>query len=187
MGSMNQNTITLKLCEFMETPEGWGRDHGRKVYQKLIDFVEDHPGFMIFMVSLEGTKRVDISFASETIVELARRYRGQKGFCFVDLTDQDMLENWEAAASRKKQPIMLWEGNKGRPIGIGPSRGALSAFEFAITRESVKAAEFAASTPAMSIANASTKFKQLWEQGFLLRREDIAESGGVEFSYYRIG
>ena len=49
------------------------------------------------------------------------------------------------------------------------------------------ATEFAAATPKMSIANASTKFKQLWEQGFLLRREDVAESGGVEFTYYRIG
>ena len=39
----------------------------------------------------------------------------------------------------------------------------------------------------MSIANASTKFKQLWEQGFLLRQESVADSGGVEFVYQRIG
>jgi predicted transcriptional regulator len=31
------------------------------------------------------------------------------------------------------------------------------------------------------------KFKQLWEQGFLLRRESVADSGGVEFVYQRIG
>ena len=184
---MNEMILTLTLCNFMATPEGWGRDQGRKVYQKLIDFVEANPGVMIFRVSLAGTKRVDISFASETIVELARRYRGQKGFCFVDLTDQDMLENWEAAATRKGQPIMVWEEKKGRLIGVEPSRGALSAFKFALERERTRTAEFAASIPAMSIANASTKFKQLWEQGFLLRREDVAESGGVEFTYYRIG
>lgn len=184
---MNENSVTLTLCNFMETQEGWGRDQGRKVHQKLLDFVEAKPGAMIFKVLLAGVRRVDISFASETIVELARRYRRQKGFCFVDLTDQDMLENWEAAASRKDQPIMVWEGEKGRVIGVEPSRGTLDAFKVALARESTRAAEFAASTPAMSIANASTKFKQLWEQGFLLRREDVAESGGVEFLYYRIG
>ena len=187
MYSMNENSVTLQLYDFMDTHEGWGRDQGRKVYQRLIDFVETKPGIMIFKVSLKGTTRVDISFASETVMELARRYRGKKGFCFIDLTDRDMLENWEAAAERKGQPIMVWEGKKGRVIGVDPSRGTLDAFKFALERERTRAAEFAASTPAMSIANASTKFKQLWEQGFLLRRENVAESGGVEFTYYRIG
>jgi hypothetical protein len=184
---MNENSVTIRLYDFMKTQEGWGREQGRKVYQKLIDFVEAKPGVMIFKVSLDGTKRIDISFASESVIELARRYRGKKGFCFIDLTDQDMVENWEAAASRKGQPIMVWEGKKGRVIGVEPSRGTLGAFQFALERERTRATEFAASIPKMSIANASTKFKQLWEQGFLLRREDVAESGGVEFAYYRIG
>ena len=184
---MNENSTTIQLYDFMGTQEGWGRAQGRKVYQKLIAFVEATPGVMIFKVSLDGVTRVDISFASETVIELARRYRGNKGFCLIDLTDQDMLENWEAAAARKGQPVMVWKGKKGRVIGVEPSRGSLGAFTFALKRERTRATEFAAATPKMSIANASTKFKQLWEQGFLLRREDVAESGGVEFTYYRIG
>jgi hypothetical protein len=32
------------------------------------------------MSKLEGIQRVDISFASETIIELARRFRVPKGF-----------------------------------------------------------------------------------------------------------
>ena len=39
----------------------------------------------------------------------------------------------------------------------------------------------------MTIANASMKFKQLWEQGFLLREESAADSGGMEYVYSRIG
>src|SRR5215813_13876147 len=107
--SMNENAITIQLYDFMGTPEGWGRPQGRQVYQKLIAFVEATPGVLIFKVSLAGVKRVDISFASETVIELAHRYRGNKGFCLVDLTDQDMLENWDAAAARKGQPMMLWQ------------------------------------------------------------------------------
>jgi predicted transcriptional regulator len=97
-----------------------------------------------------------------------------------------MSENWEAAAERKGQPLMIWQGAEGRIIGLSPSQGNASALNFALKRECSRATEFVAATLGMSIANASMKFKQLWEQGFLLRRENVAESGGVEFLYYRI-
>jgi len=184
---MNEKNTIIRLVDFMEDPEGWGRSHGRDVYQKLIDYVETHPGVLVFRISLEGVKRVDISFASETVIELARRYRMNKGFCLIDLTDKDMLENWEAAAERKSQPIMVWEDNIPRAIGIQPSQGNMGAFTFTLERPFARAAEYASATPGMSIANASSKFKQLWEQGFLLRREDVAGSGGIEFTYHRIG
>ncbi len=184
---MNETSESLKLSKFMESPEGWGRAGGRTTYQLLLDFVESRAGTMIFKVSLEGVKRVDISFASETVVELARRYRGSKGFCFTDLDDADMLENWAAAAARKIQPMMSWNRGKCQVLGVVPSKGTLAAFQFALQRPQTRTAEFAAVTPEMSIANASTKFKQLWEQGFLLRRDDVAVSGGVEYVYYRIG
>lgn len=183
---MNQNLTVLRLRDLMPSPEGWGRSQGREIYSKLIEFVENHPGVLIFRVSFEGVNRVDISFASETLVELARRFRGRKGFCFIDLVDADMLENWEAAAERKSQPLMVWQGEEGRTIGLSPSQGNTSALNFALEREFTRATEFASATPGMTIANASMKFKQLWEQGFLLRRENVAESGGVEFVYSRI-
>lgn len=187
MKLMNERSMVIKLREFMDEPEGWGRVEGREVYQRLLEFVEANPGVMVFRVSTEGVRRVDISFASETLVELARRYRGSKGFCLVDLDDVDMIENWEAAAAKKSQPIVLWVGDNGRVIGTKPSQGNRDALSFALSRSQATASDFAEATPGMSIANASTKFKQLWEQGFLLRRESVADSGGVEFVYQRIG
>lgn len=186
MRSMNENIKIIKLIEFMESPEGWGRNQGRLVYQKLLDFVESNPSASVFRVSLDGVMRVDLSFASETVIELAKRYRTIKGFAFTNLTDLDMLENWDAAAFRKQQPIMIWKEDKGNVIGIAPSQGTFGAFQFALDRPFVRAAEYSSAYPEMSIANASSKFKQLWEQGFLLRREDVSGSGGIEFTYYRI-
>lgn len=183
---MNENPVVLKLRSFMDDGEGWGRAQGRNVYGKLIGFVEKNPGVLIFRVSLEGVDRVDISFASETLVELASRFRSRKGFSFVDLTDTDMLENWEAAAERKRQPLMVWSGEEVKIIGPRPKLGAANALAFALKRSESRASEFAATVDNMSIANASMKFKQLWEEGFLLRREDVAGSGGTEFVYYRI-
>jgi hypothetical protein len=128
-----------------------------------------------------------MSFISETVVELARRYRGSKGFCFVDLDDPDLIENCDAAADRQSQPMVVWAGGKPNPIGQQPSPGNREAYLFALERPVTRAAEFAAASEGISIANASTKFKQLWEQGFLLRRESAADTGGVEFVYHRVG
>jgi len=185
MCSMNE-AVELRLRPFMNANEGWGRASGREVYGALVDFVESRAGKAMFRVSLDGVKRVDISFASETIVELARRYRGQKGFCFIDLCDKDMEENWAAAAERSKQPLMTWVGGRGRVLGPSPSQGLADAFRFALSKGEARASDYAAGIKDMSITNASTKFKQLWENGFLLRRETTAESGGVEFVYIPI-
>ncbi len=183
---MNEGVRVLQLRNVMDKEEGWGREQGREVYQRMLRFVEDSPGVLVFKVSMKGVNRLDISFSSETVVELARRFRGRKGFCLVDLTDQDLIENLDAAAQKKEQPMLVWHGRSADLIGTAPSEGTREAFSFAMGRPECRAAEFAQSR-GISINNASSKFKQLWEQGFLLRREAIAESGGVEYLYQRIG
>ena len=130
-------------------------------------------------------RRIDISFAAETVVELARRYRKEKGFCLIDVSDEDLLGNWEAAAMKQNQPLFVWMDGKSQIIGLQPSRGNARALEFALKREEVTAAELASALK-LQITNASMKLKQLWEKGFLLRRQTAAASGGVEFVYFRI-
>ena len=187
MYSMNEALRILRLRDVMDRSEGWGRDQGREVYQRLLRLVEENPGTLVCKISMKGVERVDISFASETVVELARRYRGNKGFCLIDLTDPDLIENWDAAAARKGQPLVVWDGKSAHLIGMEPTQGCKEAFQFALQRPQARAAEFAESKRNISIANASMKFKQLWEQGFLLRQESTADSGGVEYVYHRIG
>lgn len=135
---------------------------------------------------MKGVKRIDASFASEAIVELIRRFRGTRGICLVDLTDAEIRFNIELAAARVSVPVALWNGGSIEMIGGQPSQGNREALEFALVRSQARAAEFAEAGD-FSIANASTKFKQLWEQGFLMRSESAADSGGVEFVYRRIG
>ena len=136
---------------------------------------------------MKGVQRLDISFAfSGTVVELAHRYRrASRASAWIDLSDADLIENLDAAAKRKIQPIVVWTGKSAEVIGAEPSEGTREALQFAMTRAQARAADFAA-RKGLSIANASMKFKQLWEQGFLLRRESVADSGGVEFIYRRI-
>ena len=176
----------LSLRKFMNHPDGWGRSEGCEVYSRLLDFVEGNPGTIVFKVSLDGVRRLDMSFALETLVELARRYRRTKGFCLIGLADKDIAENIDAAAEKKDQPLLIWEGKSARVIGGDLSEGTREAFQFAMGRPECRASEFAIQK-GISSANASMKFKQLWHKGFLLRRESVADSGGVEFVYQRIG
>jgi len=187
MKPMNEVGATLlPLRELMGRPDGWGRSHGREVHQYLLSFVEGNPGTVVYRISMKEVERMDISFASETIIELARRFRRAKGFCIVDLTDMDLIENIDAAGKKKQQPILVWLDKSVRLIGLEPSEGTREAFQFALARSQVRAAEYSAKKN-ISISNASMKFKQLWDKGFLLRRESTADSGGMEFLYYRIG
>ena len=182
---MNQ-IARLRLYDVMGRHEGWGRDQGRVVYPHLLRFVELHPGVLIFRISVDQVQRMDISFVSETIVQLARRYRGRKGFCFNDLSDRDMLENCVASAERGEQPLLAWDGDVPFVVGPQPSPGTSDAFRFALRRPKTRVAEFVTGHPEITIANASNKFKQLWERGFLLREERSGNSGGVEYLYQRI-
>jgi predicted transcriptional regulator len=81
--------------------------------------------------------------------------------------------------------MMSWSNGDPLVIGPQPATGTADAFRFALGQPATRVTEFAAAS-GVSITNASNKFKQLWEQGFLLRREQAAESGGVEYVYYRI-
>lgn len=186
MRSMNESRTVLRLRDVMDSSHGWGREQGREVFQRLIRHVESYSGKLVVEVSLEGIERNDISFASETVAEIARRYRGNKGFFLTNVVDDDLLENWEAAATKKGQPLMVWNGERGRVIGPQPSQGNAATFEYVLKHMSSTASEVAIALD-LQITNASTKLKQLWEQGFLLRRQESAESGGVEFSYLVIG
>ncbi len=173
----------IVLRNHMEDGQGWGREQGRQVFRQLLEQVEMAPACTVFQISMRGVERADISFASETLVELARRFRRVKGFCLVDLTDLDVKENCDAAATRKEQPLTVWTQGKAEVLGAQPSQGTREVLEFALQRPRIRAAELVVERPGLSIANASMKFKQLWEQGFLLREESTADSGGIEYIY----
>lgn len=182
---LNETGPTISLVELAAASEGWGRPQGREVFAKLVNFIEANAGHRIYEISLKGIKRLDFSFSDEAIVQLARRYRKSKGFVITNWEDPNLIENVGVAAMREQQPIAVRDRKGSWFIGPQPG-GAKDALEYAAARGSVRAAEFAAKTKGMKIANASAKFKQLWEQGYMLRRDESAESGGVEYVYEMI-
>lgn len=186
MKAMNESRLVMCLRDFMDSADGWGHEHGQAVHARLLKALEANPGKTIVQVSLAGVRRTDASFPRESVVELAKRYRRLKGFFLTDAEDQDLLDNWEAAASKRDQPVIFWKGKEFRVLGPRPSRGNEGVFELLMGRESTTASEVAG-VLGLKLTNASSKLKQLLEQGFALRREETAPSGGLEYVYFRIG
>jgi hypothetical protein len=185
MKPVNQNWAEVRLRDLMPHDEGWGVEEGRDVYHKLLDRVEKNPGATVFRISVEGIRRTDVSFPRESVVELAQRFRGQKGFCLWNASDENILENWDAAALKREQPIFEW-GRKGyRLLGPEPSQGLRQVLDFALDRDAVTTAQVA-SHFRWSAANASNKLRSLADGGYLLRREESAPTGGIEFVYHRV-
>lgn len=175
----------IVLREMMSKPEGWGRVMGRAVFPKLLEHVERNPDQTVFPISFKGVRQVDYSFSAETVVQLARRFKGQKGFYLVDVASPDIEENVDAAARRVDQPLLVSDAGGQRFIGLAPSAGTKAALDYVAARPQARATEIAEAIE-VTVANASMKLKQLWASGFLLRRESAADTGGVEFVYTRI-
>ncbi len=178
--------MNIRLVEYMGRSDGWGRVQGGRVQEALRRLLESNPDEVMIRISLDGVERTDISFPREAVVELARSYRGQRGFCLTDAVDQDLLDNWDAAATKLEQPLFVWNnGAFSRQLGPEPSVGLREMLEY-VNRVPVARTSEAATALHLKVPNASNKLKQLWQTGYILRREQSAASGGVEYEYVRM-
>jgi hypothetical protein len=166
----------------MDHDDAWGHSAGQEVYRRLLATVRHHVGVSVFCISLAGVKRTDASFPRESVVRLAKQFRKEKGFCVVDVDDADLLDNWDAAASKQEQPLLVWLSTGRRLLGPEPSEGLRAVFEYVADRESTLTGEVCAALH-LNTPNASNKLRMLWEQGYVLRRERRAPSGGLEYEY----
>ena len=188
-GGNSKNTtheyrLTIPLRDLMEGPEGWGAKLGQEVSVQVQSHIEESHA-LIVQISLQGVERMDVTYAGE-LVRLVRQERMQRGFCLSSLTDQDLLTNWHAAALVLCQPLGVWNDEAFfRQLGPLPSIGLHEMFEYVQGREVSRTRE-AATALHLNVPNASNKLKQLWQEGYILRRELSATSGGIEYEYLRI-
>ena len=185
MKQMNQIAGTINLRNLMDREDGWGNAEGREVFQRLLKTVESDSGKVIYLISLDGVKRTDASFPRESVVELAKRFRGKKGFCLVDISNPDLLDNWHDAAVRREQPLTVWYKGKPKIIGPTPTPGNVGILNYILSNGEGTAANVTKKLN-LQLTNASTKLRQLEKEGFIMRREEPSPTGGIEHRYFRI-
>jgi hypothetical protein len=182
---MNQ-IVSVRVQSFIVGRGTLGRGAGAIIRPMLVADIDHKPADSTVRISLQGVTRIDAGFAAEALVALFTQYRGKRAMFLADVTDPDTYENIAAAAERAKEPITVQHRSGVHIIGLTPSRSLREALEFALARPQVRVGEYARHA-GISSQNASNKFRQLWQQGFLMRNEVLAASGGVEYIYRRIG
>jgi hypothetical protein len=168
--------------------EGKGRLQGQEVRCRLEELVASLPEQRIFALWLRGITHIDSVFARVAVVELATSLRRQKAFYLVDVSSADLLENFDNAAWRCKQPLYVWQPQKdSNPLLLGPDApmGTEAMLRYVQTHPCVRAHE-TVEVLHLSIQNASNKLKTLWESGYCLRDAHCVSSGGREYIYTKI-
>jgi hypothetical protein len=177
--------MRIRLRDFTETSQPVGNVQGKKSYAKLSDFVGRHPNTSVFGISLRDIEATDASFPRESVISVAKQYRGERGFFLEDLDDRDLIDNWKYAAQAKEQPLVIWRGETFEVIGPEMSTSGRELLNYVMTNRSVLASQVAADLE-LSEQNANTRLKRLVADGYILRAEDIAASGGIEYKYVAI-
>nr|WP_297353541.1 DNA-binding protein [uncultured Caldimonas sp.] len=182
---MNQNCVVAKLLDFTTSANPFGNVEGKAVFRKLVDFVDAHPQATVIGISLAGIESTDASFPRESVVALAKHFRGEKGVFLTDLHDRDLIDNWTYAARAKDQPMVIWNDDSFEIIGPDLNSSTRTLVEYVLNKRSVLASQAAADL-GLSVPNASTRLKGLVAAGYFLRAEEAAGSGGIEFKYRAI-
>jgi len=182
---MNQNIITMKLYDFCQEHRPYGNETGKKVFLQMRDYVEKHKNKIVFEISFEDIKFVDSSFARESLILLAQLYKGKKGFFISNLYNIDVIDNIDYAAIALNQPLMIKLENEIKLLGPALTKSNLEIFNLLKIKKKVTTSQLA-SLMDVSVPNASSKLKKLVDDGYILRFEETAETGGIEFIYQSI-
>ena len=77
---MNQNRHKLNLLNFIDgNTHPFGNQQGKETFRKLSDYIDTYPAVIIFGISLTGIENTDASFPRESVISIAKFYRGFKG------------------------------------------------------------------------------------------------------------
>jgi hypothetical protein len=182
---MKQNKEVLNLRDFTNDDHPFGNVQGKETYRKLVDYIDNQPSVLVFGISLAGIVATDASFPRESVISVAQKYRENRGFYLEQVQNPDILDNWEYAAHAKKQPLVYWNKNKYRVLGPKLTSASSELVNYVLTKGAVLASQTAEDL-GISVQNASTRLKKLVSEGYILRAEDVAESGGIEYVYQAI-
>lgn len=182
---MKQNRIQIDLKEIVNDDHAFGNDEGREAYMAISKIIDNNPRVKFFGISLKNIKATDASFPRESIISLAKSFKGEKGFYLLDVHKRDLLDNWAYGASAKEQPILVQTDDGYEVIGANINHSYQELLDFIFLKKQITTSMVSDHFD-VSAQNASGKLKKLFSQGLIVGNKEVAESGGLEFIYHSI-
>ncbi len=183
---MNEKTNTLTLLDFTERSTPYGTAMGRDTHAKLLNHIDNLHGTSIIGISFAGMEAADGTFLRESLIYTIKRYSKEIFFFVFDIADEDMFSNIKSAAFSGNQRLTCWLDSGCHIVGPEPSAANKALLELVVSHRATTTSK-AAEELNISVQNASTRLKRLSEEGFLMRTEEAADTGGKEFIYQVIG
>ncbi len=181
------NRAETRITALIRTALAVGEDVGGVAFAGLVRWVVEAPYCTHFEISLLGVHQMDAAFARASIVRLAQRFKGRRGFTVTGISNSTLIDVLDAAASEGGAPIAVREGDYLRLAGTEPSECHRETFEFALTRECFNVREYASSVTGLKLATASKRIQNLLNQGLLIRHRSSRSSRHRGFRYSAIG
>lgn len=182
---MKQNRMQIDLKEIVNDDHAFGNEEGRDAYMAISKIIDDNPRVKFIGISLKNIKATDASFPRESVISLAKSYKGEKGFYLMDVHNRDLLDNWAYGATAKEQPILVQTSDGYEVIGAKVNHSNQELLDFIVMKKKVTTSMVSESFD-VSPQNASGKLKKLFGQGLIVGNKEVAESGGLEFIYHSI-
>jgi hypothetical protein len=175
--------MIVKLIDLTDgNTHPFGNIIGRQTFRRLQEFVDTHARTSFFEVSLEGIEATDSSFPRESVISLAKQFRGEKWFYLSNFSSVDLIDNWDYAAKAKLQPLLVVTTNGAQIIGPEIKGSAKELLDFVVSQNNTTTANVAKELK-ISVQNASTRLKRLTEEGYIIRSEETSLTGGIEYIY----
>jgi hypothetical protein len=171
----------VKLADYVG--EGWGHEEGREAFAKINRLLTGRSE-PIVLLDARGVKRMDVTFARESVANLVRQHRVGRAL-FIGDASESVRENIDAALARAKLSV-LHRSARGDYQVLGLElRGHLRATLEIVDRLAPTTAKVVAAQVegGMNLPACNNRLKDLADAGLVLRVEDSAESGGKEYVY----
>jgi predicted transcriptional regulator len=171
-----------KLFGLLDIPEPdlLLRDYGRKAFPFLEQELQEVPTGHALILSFEGVRVMDTSFADETVLELALGLSLNKYGERLMLLDQPSpatLDNLEGTIARRraKVALIIREGSELRLIGHVEAN-LQEAWRLISERNELTARDLA-NNLGLEINTASMRLHKLYDAKLLVRHEEVTSSG----------
>lgn len=163
-----------------------GSDLGHVVYGRLYKLLSGIETSEPVKISFADVAFIDATFIRESVSSLIKIMSPARSISIVHLQDRDQEDNLQYVAS-SEVPITVWLENGHCKIFGAPLSNGLRAMleQFAFNGSLTTPA--AAARTAVSVQNASSTLKRLYDMRYIGRTGYKGETGGIEYTYHAVG
>lgn len=163
-----------------------GSDLGQVVYGRLYKLLSGIKPCEPVKISFADVAFIDATFIRESVSNLIKIMSPARSICIVHVKDRDQEDNLQYVANTEV-PMTAWLDNgRCRIFGELLSNGLQAMLE-QIGFNGALTTPAAASRTAVSISNASSTLKRLYDMGYIGRTGSKGETGGIEYTYHAVG